>query len=176
MKYFLLGIIFTIVVILVGGYFYATRGYVDFRADQEPSSVERHFAMAAVDASTDRRASDTKNPVPATGENLIAGATLYLNHCGGCHGIPSNADSQFAQSFYPPAPGFFKEAPEMPGNQNRYIIVHGIRWTGMPAWGKTLNDKQTWQIVTFLGNIEKLPPDVKRVLETSSSLGSASSK
>ena len=28
----------------------------------------------------------------------------------------------------------------MPENQNFYIIQHGIRWTGMPAWNKTLND------------------------------------
>lgn len=176
MRNFLLGIIFTIVVPFLGAYFYATRGYVDFRADQEPSSAERHFAMAAVDASTDRHASDAKNPAPATVENLVAGATLYLNHCGGCHGIPSNPDSQFARSFYPPAPGFFKEAPDMPENQNFYIIVHGIRWTGMPAWGKTLNEKQIGEIVTFLSNIEKLPPDAKRVLGTSASLGGTSSK
>jgi mono/diheme cytochrome c family protein len=173
MKNFLLGIIFTIVVLFAVGYFYAMRGYVDFRADQEPSSAERHFAMAAVDASTDRHASDAKNPAPATEENLVAGALLYLNHCGGCHGVPSNPDSQFARSFYPPIPGFFKEAPDMPENQNHYIIVHGIRWTGMPAWGKSLNSTQTWQIVTFLSNIEKLPPAAKRVFETSPSPGDA---
>jgi mono/diheme cytochrome c family protein len=176
MRNFLLGIISTIAVLFVGGYFYVTRGYVDLRADQEPSSTERHFAMAAMDASADRHASDAKNPAPATVENLVAGATLYLNHCGGCHGIPSNPDSQFARSFYPPAPGFFREAPDMPENENYYIVVHGIRWTGMPAWGKTLNDKQTWEIVTFLSNIEKLPPDAKRVLETSASPGGTSAK
>lgn len=119
---------------------------------------------------------EAKNPAPATEENLVAGATLYLNHCGGCHGIPSNPDSQFAHSFYPPAPSFFKEAPDMPENQNYYIIVHGIRWTGMPAWSKTLNDTQTWEIVTFLSNIEKLPPAAKRVFETSASPANTSAK
>ena len=73
----------------------------------------------------------------------------------------------FARSFYPPVPNFFKEAPDMPENQNYYIIVHGVRWTGMPAWSKTLNEMQTWQIVTFLSNIEKLPPAAKRVFENS---------
>jgi hypothetical protein len=32
----------------------------------------------------------------------------------------------------------------------------------MPAWDKTLNDTQMWQLVTFLSNIEKLPPAAKR--------------
>ncbi len=176
MKNFLLGIVCALAVLFIGGYFYAMRGYVDFRADQEPSSAERNFAMAAVDASTERNASDAKNPLHATEENLVAGATLYLNHCAGCHGVPSNPDSQFARSFYPPAPVFFKEAPDMPENQNYYIIVHGIRWTGMPAWGKTLNDNQTWQIVTFLGNIEKLPPAAKRIFEAAASSAGAQGK
>lgn len=166
MRNFLLGIIFTLVVVCAGGYFYLRHGYVDLRADQQPSAMERNFAMAAMDASTDRHAPDAKNPVPATEENLAAGAALYLNHCAGCHGVPSTPASQFADSFYPPVPGFFKEPPDMPENQNYYIIVHGVRWTGMPAWNKTLSDTQTWQIVTFLSNIEKLPPAAKRALET----------
>ena len=49
---------------------------------------------------------------------------------------------------------------DMPDHQNFYIIQHGIRWTGMPAWKNTLNDTETWQVVTFLGNTEKLPPAV----------------
>jgi mono/diheme cytochrome c family protein len=53
----------------------------------------------------------------------------------------------------------------MSENQNFYIIQHGIRWTGMPAWNKTLNDMQIWQLVTFLSNIEKLPPAAKKKLE-----------
>jgi len=169
MRNFVLGMILTIVTLFVGGYLYVKQGYLDLRADQEPTPTERHFAMSAMDASTERHAPDAKNPVPATEENLVAGATLYLNHCGGCHGVPSNPDSQFARSFYPPVPNFFKEAPDMPENQNCYIIVHGVRWTGMPAWNKTLTDAQTWETVTFLSNIEKLPPPAKRVFETPAS-------
>ena len=166
MRNFLLGIIFALLLLGGGGYLYVKQGYVDFRADQEPSAAESSLAMAAMDASADRHAPKSRNPVRATEENLVAGAILYLNHCGGCHGVPSNPDSQFARSFYPPVPGFFTEAPDMPENQNYYIIAHGVRWTGMPAWNKTLNDTQTWQLVTFLSNIEKLPAAAKRVFES----------
>ena len=121
--------------------------------------------MGAVDASTERHAGERKNPAPATEENLVAGAQLYLNHCAGCHGVPSNPDAPFARSFYPPVPAFFKDAPDMPENQNFYIIAHGVRWTGMPAWNKTLTEAQIWQVVTFLSNIEKLPPAASKVFE-----------
>ena len=162
MRNFFTGIFLTLLVMGIVAFLLIKKGYVDFNADQEPSFLERKFAMEAVDSSTDRHAPDLKNPIAANDENLVAGAKLYIDHCAGCHGVPSNPDSQFGRSFYPTVPAFFKDSPDMPDNQNFYIIQHGIRWTGMPGWSKTLNETQTWQLVTFLGNIEKLPPAAKK--------------
>ena len=156
------GIFLTLLVIGIAVFLAVKKGYVDFKADQEPSILENKLSMEAVDSSTDRHAPDLKNPLAANEENLAAGAKLYIDHCAGCHGVPSNPDSQFGRSFYPIGPPFFKDSPDMAENQNFYIIQHGIRWTGMPAWNKTLNETQMWQLVTFLSNIEKLPPAAKR--------------
>jgi mono/diheme cytochrome c family protein len=165
MKSFFTGIIFTAVVIIVGGIFVAKQGYISVEADQPLPAFEKKFAMWAVDASADRHAPNQKNPMQPADENLVEGAKIYLNHCAGCHGLPSNPDSQFGRSFFPPVPQFFKDAPDMPDNQNFYITQHGIRWTGMPAWSKTLNEQQIWTVVTFLSRIEKLPPAALKVLE-----------
>lgn len=165
MRGFFLGIIFTIAVIIALVFFVAKKGYISFAADNPPSSLESHFAMDAVDASTERHAPEAKNPMTPNEETLVAGAKLYLNACAGCHGDPSNTDSQFGRSFNPPVPQFFKDSPDMPENQNFYIIQHGTRWTGMPSWKNTLTTAQTWQIVTFLSNIEKLPPAASNVFE-----------
>jgi mono/diheme cytochrome c family protein len=158
MRGFISGVILTLLIIGVGGFLVIKKGYLSFNADQEPGFVEKKMAMSAMDASTDRHAPDVKNPVAANEENIVDGAKLYVDHCAGCHGVPSNPESQFGRSFYPSVPPFFKDAPDMPENQNFYIIQHGVRWTGMPAWNKTLSEKQMWQVVTFLSNIEKLPP------------------
>src|ERR1700733_2253522 len=163
MRGFLLGVIFTLIVLVAGGWWCVKQGYIDFAADQKPSIVEDKVAMAAVDASTDRRAGDAKNPLEATEANITAGAQLYLDHCAGCHGLPSNPDSPFARSFNPPVPEFFKDAPDMSDGQNFYIIRHGVRWTGMPAWSNTLSDTQIWELATFLANVDKLPPAAQRV-------------
>lgn len=165
MKGFILGIIATLAVIFLAGIIILKTGLVNFRADQPPSDTETHLAMSAVDASTDRHAPELKNPLTVNEETIVSGADLYMNHCAGCHGVPSNKDSVFANSFNPPVPVFFKDAPDMSENQNFYIIQHGIRWTGMPAWGKTLSSTQIWQLVTFLSNIEKLPPAATKKLE-----------
>ena len=163
MKNFILGVTFALIVSAIVVIVSVKKGYVDFAADQAPSAIEAKLAMEAVDASTDRRAPERTNPVAPTKENLASGAKLYLDHCAGCHGVPSNPDSQFAKSFYPPAPGFFHDTPDMADNENFYIVRHGIRWTGMPSWDQTLSEQQTWQIVTFLSNIEKLPADALAV-------------
>jgi|ERR1700678_2008934 len=165
MKGFVLGIIATLAALFLAGFIVLKAGLVNFSADRPASDAETHLAMSAVDASTDRHAPEMKNPLPATEETIVSGADLYMNHCAGCHGVPSNKDSVFAASFNPPVPVFFKDAPDMSENQNFYIIQHGIRWTGMPGWNKTLNDTQIWQLVTFLANIEKLPPAATKKLE-----------
>jgi mono/diheme cytochrome c family protein len=162
MRGFFTGILLTLLVMGALGFLAVKKGYMDFNADQEPGFLERKFAMEAVDSSTDRHAPDVKNPMVANDENLAAGAKLYIAHCAGCHGVPSNPDSQFGRSFYPTVPAFFKDFPDMADNQNFYIIQHGIRWTGMPGWNKTLSETQMWQLVTFLGNMEKLPPAAKK--------------
>ncbi len=46
----------------------------------------------------------------------------------------------------------------MADNQTFYIIQHGIRWSGMPAWSKTLSENQTWQLVTFLSHLKSCRP------------------
>ncbi|MGC1257683.1 MAG: c-type cytochrome [Candidatus Acidiferrales bacterium] len=173
MRGFLVGIIFAVILIFAGGYYLLKQGYVDFSADHEPSHAEMHLAMAAVDASTDRNAPEVKNPLTANEDTLVAGAKLFMDHCAGCHGLPSNPDSQFGRSFNPPVPQFFKEAPDMAENQNFYIIQHGVRWSGMPAWSGTLNDTQTWQLVTFLSNTEKLPPAAQKELEPAATTAAA---
>ena len=164
MRNFLLGVLSTLVILVTGGYAYLKSGEVDIRADQQSSPLETRFAMSAVDASLDRHAAREKNPLPRTEENLVKGAKLYVDNCAGCHGVPSNADGKFPHSFYPPVPEFFKDPPDMAENQNFYVILHGIRWTGMPAWSQTLSDEQVWQIVMLLGNIENLPPAARKLL------------
>jgi len=52
----------------------------------------------------------------------------------------------------------------MADNQSFYIIQHGIRWSGMPAWNKALTENQTWQVVAFLSHLEKLPPAAQKEL------------
>jgi len=160
MRSFVWGIVFTILAIVVGAYAILHVGYLSFNADKEPSALEKRIAMSAVDESTERHAPQLKNPFQPTDDTLLAGARLYRDNCAGCHGDPTNMATQLGDSFNPPAPQFWMDTPDMPDYENFYIIQHGIRWTGMPAWGKKFNDAQIWQLVTLLSHVDKLPPAV----------------
>ena len=162
MRGYMLGIITALVVLAGIAYFYLTLGYLDVRADVSPSSFESNYAMKFLDASVDRHAPPGDSPVQPTEANLRDGMHLYQDNCAMCHASPQHPEKKFGHPLYPPVPDFLKDAPDMEENANFYIIKHGVRWSGMPAWGNTLSDQQIWTLVTFLGHMGKLPAAVEQ--------------
>ncbi len=164
MRNFVGGILATLVVLALGGWLYLKLGYADLRANPEPSWRESELAVTAIDASAARYAPRQQNPIPPTEATLLDGARLYRDNCADCHGRPDNPVSDYGGSFYPRAPQFMKARPRLPENQNFYIIKYGVRWSAMPAWGNIMADSEVWQVVTFLSQLETLPPSVEQEL------------
>jgi hypothetical protein len=76
---------------------------------------------------------------------------------------------QLEESYYPPVPRFPEDAPDMPENENFYIIKHGIRLTGMPGCGNNFSDDELWKLTAFLSQMGKLPPSVEQEWKNSKS-------
>ena len=163
MKAFILGVVATIVVAVLVAFLIGITGHITMRADILPTSLEKNMAMRVMDANVGRNAPKIANPVQSTDQNLIAGASMYLKRCAVCHGDPANPESPLAKTLYPPPPQFVSDAPDMEENENYYIILHGVRWTGMPGWKNVLKDQEIWQVVTFLSHMNNLPPAAKSV-------------
>jgi thiosulfate dehydrogenase len=158
MRNFALGAVVGVAALALLLYAYLRLGFLDFRADTRPSHLETAQAMAFLDASVDRRAPDRPAFRP-TDQQLVEGMELYKENCAGCHGSPERPTRPVSSpSFDPPAPQFMRHAPDMSVNENFYIIQHGIRWTGMPAWRTTLSTQQIWEVSAFIGQMDKLPP------------------
>lgn len=166
MKGFLLGFLTAVVAVLVAGFVFIHNGLLDPRADVPVNSVEQKIAMPALDASVDRRAPGVKNPLEPTEANLTAGMKVYQSNCSSCHGDIHRPHGMFADALYPRAPQFVEDAPDMPEYENFFIIAHGIRLSGMPAWKQSLSELQMWQVTTFLSHINKLPPPVSELWKT----------
>ncbi len=157
MRNFILGVVITLAVLILGGLGAALLGFIPTHANANPPRFESRLAMSAVDASTEHHAARQNSPVLPSAENLIDGMKIYTMNCAGCHGTLDNKPSTLGRSFYPPAPDLVHHPPDDPDWFNYHIIRNGIRYTGMPAWDKTLSDQDIWKVTIFLTHMEKLP-------------------
>lgn len=162
---FIAGVIATIVVALIAGYILLQSGLIPANADAKPGGLEMWVAGTSLHATLRNQAPTQANPVALTDANLAQGASLYGQHCAICHGTAAgeSSASPIAKGLYPAPPQLADEGVEDdPEGVTYWKIKHGIRLTGMPAWGATLNDRQIWTLALFLKHMDKLPPAAKQ--------------
>jgi mono/diheme cytochrome c family protein len=163
---FLLGVIFTLAVIILGGLGFAMLGFFPTAANVEPPHLERRFAMGAMDASMERHAPRITNPLMPNDQNIEDGMKLYTMNCAICHGGLDRKASALSNSFYPPAPNLISDPPDDPEWHIFYTIRTGVRYTGMPAWDKNLSEQDIWKITLLLSHMDKLPPGAQEYWKT----------
>ena len=64
------------------------------------------------------------------------------------------ASKELRDGLNPKPPDLTREAGKREPAQRFWIVKHGLKMTGMPAWGRTHDDANLWSIVAFL---ERLP-------------------
>lgn len=158
---FILGVIVTLLILALGFLGMAMLGFIPTAANKPPRQWEVHFANSAMDASMERHAPHINNPVPPTDQNYEDAMKLYTMNCALCHGGLDRKPTNLGPSFYPPAPNLISHPPDDPEWHMFYTIRTGVRYTGMPAWDKTLSEQDMWKLTSFLANMEKLPPAVQ---------------
>jgi thiosulfate dehydrogenase len=158
-KPFIIGVIIGWIVLPVIGLLYLRFGYVPVAVNGPVIPFEALLAGTAVQARIAREA-PTKAAIPASPENLIAGAQIYREQCVECHGLPGGTASPASKGMYPPPPQFFEQTVvgNDPVGQNYWIVANGIRLTGMPGYRQALTDIQLWQVSQLLSNRGTLPP------------------
>ena len=164
---FILGVIITLLVLILGGLGYAMLGFIPTNANVPPPHLEHRLANTAMDASMERHAPHTANPLTPSDQNLIDGMKLYTMNCALCHGGLDRKPSTLVNSFYPPPPNLISDPPDDPEWHIFYTIRTGVRYTGMPSWDKTLAEPDMWKITMFLSHMDKLPPNVQQYWKTS---------
>lgn len=163
---FVLGVVVTLVVLALGALGFATLGFFPTKADVPPPQIERHLALSALDASMERHAPRVTNPLPPTDQNLIDGIKLYTMNCALCHGGLDRKASPLENSLYPPPPNLVTDPPDDPEWHIFYAIRTGVRYSGMPAWEKSLSEQDMWKLTSLLSHMEKLPPAVQEYYKT----------
>jgi thiosulfate dehydrogenase len=160
---FVLGFVIAIVAMIAGAYLFVTKGMMPAGQDVKPGALEKWAAKTSLRATMQREATGLTPTLPPSDENLAAGIALYASHCQVCHGGPQAAPSAIARGLSPAAPQLAKHGVEDdPEGTIYWKIAHGIRFTGMPAFGPTLSDREKWQVALFLKHMDKLSPGLRQ--------------
>lgn len=167
MRNFLLGGIAALLALLFIVFCVTAIGLFPTNADSLPNNVERRIATYALNASMERHARRITNPLAVTNDDLISGMKLYTMNCAQCHGSLDLKPSSLQDSMYPPPPQLLLRPVYRPEWRTFYLISTGIRYTAMPAWSHTLEDKDIWRITAFLSQFRHLPPPVQQYWEES---------
>ncbi len=159
-----LGVVATLVVIGLALYLGIEAGMMPANADGKPSKLERWAAGTSLRATIRRDAPKGTPPLPLDDTNLLAGIRLYGENCAVCHGASDGNPSHIARGLYQKPPQFAKDGVEDdPEGVTYWKIDHGIRFTGMPSFGKSLDQRQIWQVTLFLKHMDGLPPAPQRI-------------
>ena len=158
-----IGVVATLVALGFAAYIGVVAGMMPANADAKPSKLERWAARTSLAATIARGASTAPPPIAPTDANLIAGIKLYAANCAICHGASDAKPSRIASGLYQHPPQLAKDGVEDdPEGVTFWKIEHGIRFTGMPSFGKTLDNLQKWQLTLFLKHMDSLPPAPER--------------
>jgi mono/diheme cytochrome c family protein len=94
---------------------------------------------------------------PSRAADPAAGIAIYADLCLRCHGWPGSHVPTLGRSLYPPAPAL--RPPGASPAEVFWIIKHGLRHTGMPAWGTLLSDRDVLDVSAAVTRLGALPPD-----------------
>lgn len=96
--------------------------------------------------------------VPAFGgrQQVLAGAANYKAMCAGCHAAPGVEQGLPGTAMSPQPPRLDQATEEMTPAQLFWVIKHGIKATGMPAWGPSHSDEEIWSMVAFIRQLPQM--------------------
>lgn len=148
-----LGVLIVAALAILGGIaFYFGSGAYDIGADTPHWEITRKTMELVRDRSIEVHAKEIKVPNLQNEQLILKGAGQYAAMCVNCHLAPGKEDSEIRPGLYPKPPKLSEE--QLDPKTVFWVTKHGLKMTGMPAWGVGHDDTTIWSIVAF---VHKLP-------------------
>ena len=127
-------------------------------AQPSPGRLETTVARAARRFAVPSAARDRENPIAASPEVIAAGRAHFADHCAQCHANDGSGNTEMGQGLFPKAPDMATVSQELTDGELFYVIEHGIRFTGMPAWGTgtPAGEEASWHLVHFIRHLPQI--------------------
>jgi mono/diheme cytochrome c family protein len=151
----ILTVLITLLVLAVLGAAVVYSGSFNIAADEPHGGVTSQVIETARDRSIARQAKAVAISTRLDDATVIAnGASEYAEMCTACHLAPGMQDNELRKGLYPMPPLLAEPRANRSAAEQFWIVKHGLKMTGMPAWGLTHDDERIWSMVAFL---QKLP-------------------
>ena len=149
-----------VVVVIIGllGFIYS--GLYNIAADEPHWGVTRRMLATAREQSIQTRMDKVVVPANLTdSERYRRGAQSYASMCEVCHLGPGIKPTPVHEGLMPQPPDLAKVAAHHSPEYLFWTTKHGIKLTGMPAWGETHSDEELWDIIAFLEKLSQMTPE-----------------
>lgn len=151
---FLLGVVTTLVIMALSGLFFVHSGLYNVKASEDHHPISQWALHTTMHNAVETSASDLEVPANLSSDAMIRqGARAYDQLCAACHLKPGQENTLIRQGLNPTPPALTQAGHFGPAEQF-WVIKHGIRMTGMPAWGTTHEDQDLWELTAF---VQQLP-------------------
>jgi cytochrome c553 len=134
----------------VMGFLVVVSGIVPVGASSGHWAVTRWFLEFSMSRSVATHSSGVAVPPLEEPRFVLKGAGHYETGCAPCHGSPARPNPWIAQGMTPPPPYLPPAVPKWEPGELYYIVKHGVKFTGMPAWPSAHRDDEVWAVVAFL--------------------------
>ena len=132
-------------------------GVYDIGADNAHTRPVLSLLQTMRERSIAVRAKELTLPPLNDPARIRQGAGNYDAMCTGCHLAPGISGTELSKGLYPAPPDLTRE--RVLPREAFWAIKHGIKASGMPAWGKSMNDEYIWNMFAFLQQLPKLDAD-----------------
>jgi mono/diheme cytochrome c family protein len=147
----------TLLMIAIGGVGYAIA--TGLSARPAPGAIETRLARAVRRWAVPREMRGLKNPFASDTAATIQGRNHYARYCATCHANDGSGDTSMGKGLFPRAPDMrTASTQDLSDGELFYIIEHGVRFTGMAAWGdgSQIGEELGWKLVAFMRQLPNL--------------------
>lgn len=136
-----------VVVVALGA---VNAGLFDVAASGQENALTRWVMRTTMEHSVRARAKEITVPSSSDSGLISIGFEHYDEMCVTCHSSPAGGRSEAGEGLNPPAPDLSASVRDWTPAELYWIISHGIKRTGMPAFAPTHEPNEVWAMVAFV--------------------------
>lgn len=148
----------------VGAFLYAWSGLYNIGASAGHWAITRWLLEFGMRNSVETRSMMIEAPQLDSEDLVYTGLGHYVGACAPCHGGPGQARNLVVRAMLPAPPYLPEHVGQWEPEELFWIVKHGIKYSGMPAWPAQQRDDEVWAVTAFLLRMPEMEAELFRRL------------